>query len=109
MYHIGEQQLPSLDVIRDLGIMIDKDLKFSAQVASAVSRCSRTMSWILRAFVISDTVTHLRLLDTYVAPLLLYTSVAWSPNKESDIKLLEKLQRSFLCRVEFRCNHNADH
>ena len=53
-YSLGSHTLEVVSVAKDLGVLIDRELKFSQHVNHIVSKCSRLCSWILRAFIIRD-------------------------------------------------------
>ena len=49
-YEMGQVQLENLDVARDLGVMIDSELKFSNHCAAIVKKASMRMNCIFRSF-----------------------------------------------------------
>jgi hypothetical protein len=98
-YELGQVQLENLEVTRDLGVMIDSELKFSHHCATIVKKASMRMNCIFRSFENRDTLFLLQMYKTYVLPTLEYASVCWSPYLAKDIKLVESVQRRFTKRI----------
>jgi len=95
--------LPHPENIRDLGVNISKNLKFSAHCAQiakdAFTRCSR----ILRTFKTADKAVLLRLFITFVRPMLEYATPVFSPHYSGDTKKLESVQKYFTREIFKRC------
>ena len=92
--------LKSVTVERDLGILVDSDLKFREQAASAVSKASQILAVIRRSFQLLDRTTLPLLFKTLVRPHLEYGNVAWGPFNRADQKLVERVQRRATRLVE---------
>ena len=60
---------------KDLGMIVDVELKFRRQAASAVNRASRVMAVIRRSFSLLDKTTLPTLFKTLVRPLLEYGNI----------------------------------
>ena len=80
---------------RDLGVTIHKSLKPSCHIAHCVKKDNQMLGMIRRFFQYKDRKTMLLLYKSMVRPHLEYAVQAWCPNKISDIKLLEGVQRRF--------------
>ena len=78
-YRIGDHSLPQLDAIKDLGILVDRDLKFSDHVSQLVKRAHARCCLISRCFMSRDRQTLLKAYTTYVRPMMEYASCVWSP------------------------------
>ena len=85
-------------------MIISDTLSFSSHVMSIARKCSLISSWILRAFSVRDPGVYLRLYESYALPLIVYCCHIWSSCLQRDMLVLEKMQRRFLKRVEWRCN-----
>ena len=86
---VGRQQQ------RDLGITIHQSLKPSCHIAHCVKKANQMLGMIRRYFHYKDRKAMLLLYKSMVRPHLDYAVQAWCPNKRSDIKLLEGVQRRF--------------
>ena len=96
---IDTNPLPTADVVRDLGVEVDPELKFSTHISHIV-RKALTRSYLLRrCFVSRDTATLVRAFKVYVRPIVEYCSVVWSPHLIKDIAMLESVQRKFTKRL----------
>ena len=102
--------IQSVDMVRDLGILVDDNLSFSAHCSDVASRAHARVAMIFRAFQASDMSVLLRAYTTYVRPLLEFETFVWSPHYVKDITSLEKVQGTFTRRLYHRCSfpHVAD-
>ena len=94
-FHIDSNPLPDCDFVRDLGVEVDCDLKFSLHINHIVRKASIRSYLLSRSFVSRDTQTLVRAFKVYVRPILEYCSVVWSPYLAKDVDLLESVQRKF--------------
>ncbi|CAL4122992.1 unnamed protein product, partial [Meganyctiphanes norvegica] len=78
---------------KDLGVVIDSDLKFSKHIKGIVAKANRMIGMIKISFESLDDDMFLNLYNTLVRPLLEYCVHAWSPYLKRDITLLENVQR----------------
>ena len=74
-------------------MIIDAELKFHRQVATAVLKSSRVLAVIRRTFLFKDRDTITRLHKALVRPILEYGNAVWHPRFKSDRKEIEKVQR----------------
>jgi hypothetical protein len=98
-YELGSVLLENCDSMRDLGVIIDSELKFSLHCSTIVKHASARMNCIFRSFETRDTNFLLQMYKTFVRPKLEYASPCWSPYLIKDIKLVESVQRAFTCRI----------
>ena len=78
---------------KDLGIIIQNNLKCDKQCAKAVNTATRVLGMIKRTFVHLDKVVFIALYKSLVRPHLEYCVQAWCPHYCKDIDLLERVQR----------------
>ena len=78
---------------RDLGVMVDNELKFGQQVDAVVLKANRQLGLIKRSFTYLDEKTLVLLYTSLVRPLLEYANVAWPVSFKKDINKLERVQR----------------
>jgi len=69
---------------RDLGIMVDNELKFGQQVDAVVLRANRQLGLIRRTFTYLDEKTLVLLYTSLVRPLLEYANATWPVSFKKD-------------------------
>ena len=79
---------------KDLGVLIDNELKFHKQTAAAVKKANSVLGVIKRTFAKRDEKTFPLLYKTLVRPHLEYGNVVWGRLYQEDIKAVEKVQRN---------------
>ena len=82
---------------------MSKDGSFDSHISSLSRKCKNLAGWILRSFVSRDKLTMLTLYKSLVISRLDYASQLWSPQKNSHITQIEKVQRSFLQSILQEC------
>ena len=92
-YKMGDKELSSSEFEKDIGVIIQRNLKPSMQCAKAAKTANAVLGQISRAVSYRDKNTFLRLFRTYVRPHLEYCAPAWSPWTLGDKEVLEKVQR----------------
>ena len=92
-YTMRGVQLQKVSEERDLGVIMEEDLKFRKQAAAAVSKASQILAVIRRSFAILDSTTLPLLFKTLVRPHLEYGNIVWGPFNRADEKLVERVQR----------------
>ena len=85
--------IDSVEHIRDLGVIIDSDLKFHYHVNSAVSKANRILSLISKSFVNLSVDMLPVLYKSLVRSLLEYGNLIWGPFYIHDKRLIESIQR----------------
>ena len=93
IYHMNEVALSADSEEKDLGVIIDEELKFHKHVAAAVKKSSRMLGLIRATFTCLDEITVPRLFTTLVRPHLEYGNIIWSPRFKMDSTEIEKVQR----------------
>ena len=93
IYNIQGVPLQQTRVERDLGVLIDDQLKFREQAADAASRANRILGLIRHTFCHLDCRTLSLLYKTLVRPLIEYGNQTWGPFNMADKKLVERVQR----------------
>ena len=90
---MGGQELNSSEFEKDIGVLIQRNLKPSLQCAKAAKTANAVLGQISRAVSYRDKITFLKLFRTYVRPHLEYCAPAWSPWTQGDKDVLEKVQK----------------
>ena len=99
-YMLGDSAFANAAVEKDLGIYIDKDLKFRKQASSAVAKATQVLAVIRRSFALINETTLPLLFKTLVRPHLEYGNLIWGPFNRADQRLIERVQRRATRLVE---------
>ena len=91
-YSLGNNVLKSSEKERDLGVMIDKSMKFSEQVSSAVGKANATLGMIKRSITCRKKNIVTKLYKALVRPKLEYCVQVWRPYLLKDIDKIERVQ-----------------
>ena len=92
-YSLNGQVLAETTEERDLGVLIDNELKFSRHIRGIVAKANRMIGLIKICFETVEEKMFLNLYNTLIRPLLEYCVQAWSPHLKKDIEILENVQR----------------
>ena len=77
---------------KDLGVMIDHELKFECHISEAIKKANTKLGMIKRTFVCQDESMLSQLYIAVVRPHLEYANVTWSPNQQQHIQAIEAVQ-----------------
>jgi hypothetical protein len=99
-YVVNDAVLPNVRETRDLGVIVDSKLCFSAHLAQISAKAHQRAGLILRCFKSRDPHLLFRAFCVYVRPILEYCSPVWSPVYKADITKLEAVQRRFTRRLK---------
>ncbi|MEW8547929.1 MAG: reverse transcriptase family protein, partial [Candidatus Thiodiazotropha sp.] len=89
----GPVNIEKVDHEKDLGVIVDKNLKFREHITSKVNIANRNVAIIFRTFTYLDTEMFLNLYKSLVRPHLEYGSQIWSPIYKKDKIIIENVQR----------------
>ena len=92
-YELDGTTLDETTEEKDLGVLIDNELKFSKHIKSKVAQANRLIGLIKISFETLDDDMFKNLYNTLIRPLLEYCVQVWSPHMQKDIELLENVQR----------------
>ena len=84
-YFLGDCVIPCTFTVRDLGILISSDLKWSHHIAQIVNRDSLCSYRIIKTISSKNIWTLMKAFVTYVRPKLEYNTSVWSPHLISNI------------------------
>ena len=90
---IRGRELESILDKKDLGVLITKNLKVSAQCSRAAKTSNRVLDVIRRTFTCKHEHTIIQLYKSLVRPHLEYCVQAWRPYLTQDIEMMVKVQR----------------
>ena len=92
-YIMNGQWLEECEYEKDLGVLIDRNLKASRQAFAARNKANRMLGFIGRNVSYRSRDVIKRLYLAYVRPHLEYCVQAWGPHYQQDLDLLEAVQR----------------
>jgi ribonuclease P/MRP protein subunit RPP40 len=92
-YGMNGKDLEEISEERDLGVIVQQDLKWSKQCSKSVSTANRILGMIKRSFCYLSKDVLLKLYKSLVRPHLEYCVQAWRPYLKKDIELIEGVQR----------------
>ena len=92
-YEMNGTKLKQVTEEKDLGILIDDELKFHKQSASATKKANATLGLLKKSFTLLDKKTLPLLYKSLIRPHLEYGNIVWGPHYAEDIKSIEKVQR----------------
>ena len=99
-YSMDGHILEQVENEKDLGVIIDKDLKFHAQSSAAVKKANQILGLIKKTVTTKNETTIPLLYMTLVRPLLEYANVVWGPHYRGDQQLVEKVQKRATKMIE---------
>ena len=89
------QVIPPSKIVKDLGVYLSNDIRWSAQVNEAVQSANKMANWVLSVFSTRSESAMLTLLRSLVHSRLKYSCPVWNHSLLGDIKKLESSQRVF--------------
>ena len=107
VYDINGHKITSVNEIRDLGVVIDSSLSFSTQTSLVYAKARKVACLILRTFISRDPRLLMNAFNTYVLPLLTFSSSVWFPKKKSDFNLIEKVLRKFTKAIDHSSSYES--
>ena len=91
--------MSQIKTVRDLGILVDDNLKFNSHINEIIKRSNQRANLIHRTFLSRNKSSLITAYKVYVRPLLEYNSIIWSPSQIGLINNIESVQRSFTNRL----------
>ena len=91
-YNLGNAVLTNSDKERDLGIIVDKTMKFSEHINSVVGSANSILGMISRNITCKNKNIVTRLYKALVRPKLEFCVQAWRPYLRKDIDKIERVQ-----------------
>jgi hypothetical protein len=91
-YVIGDSDLERVDVINDLGVLVDSRMTFIDHIGSMVSKSARILRFIKRiSREFNDRYTYKTLYVAFFQPGLEYAPCVWSPHQEVHSAMIERI------------------
>ena len=92
-YYMDNQQLPNVCQEKDLGVLVDNELRFHQHTAFIVAKANRLLAIIRKTFINLDMVMLPLLYKSLVRPVLEYANAVWGPFFSKDKEMIEKVQK----------------
>ena len=95
-HHIYEMDGIKLEQVKDekdLGVLIDDNLKFHKQTAAAIKKANSILGLIKKSFAKFNRINLPIIYKSLVRPHLEYGNLVWGPFFKEDVKAVEKVQR----------------
>ena len=102
-YLINDQEVDQCSSVKDLGVTIMEDLKWTHHINTIKSQAFRKCFHILKSFHSKNIWTLLKAYLVFVRPKLEFSSVIWTPQLLYLIRSLESVQRLYTRRICDRC------
>ena len=93
IYQLNGHELETTDSEKDLGVMVDNNLKFHVHTSFATKKANQILGVIKKTFKTRDAFTISTLYKSLVRPHLEYGNVIWGPHYAGDKKMIESVQR----------------
>ena len=87
-------------IVKDLGVVTSSDLSFKEHIQSITLSCRIISGMILRTFHTREPEVMIKLFHTYIRSKMEYCCSIWSPNHQGEINELERIQKSFTCKIQ---------
>ena len=92
-YSVGGSEVHRSTSHKYLGVTISTDLRWNQHVDNIKKRASRTLGVVRRTLTSCSQEVKARAYLALVRPGLEYASAAWNPHTQSNVKILEQVQR----------------
>ena len=99
-YLINDRPIEFVEAHADLGVVVDRSLKFHAHVKKAVAIAGGLTTNILSSTLCRDASFLMNIYTSHVRPKLEYGSSLWNVRYIGDLQLLERVQRRWTRAVE---------
>ncbi len=98
-YSLDGHPIDSVCEAKDLGVIVEKELKFSAHCSSLVKLAYQRSALIFKVFQNRDEKFMLGMLKVFGRSVIEHNAVVWSPRLVRDKHIIERVQANFLRRI----------
>jgi hypothetical protein len=92
-YSLGDTTLETSKDEKDIGVIIDDELKFSKHMSEKINKANKVMGIIRRTFIYLNEEMFKCLYKSLVRPIIEYANQVWCPYHRKDIDAIERVQR----------------
>lgn len=109
-YFMASDKLSVVGSIRDLGVILDNQLKFTAHIDNMITSATKLLGFVLRnSKEFRHSSTTIKLYNSLVRSKLEYCSQIWNPHYKIHCKRIENVQKRLLRHLAYRANsHQHD-
>ena len=93
------KQLSPSENVTDLGIEVSDNFGFDLHISQIARKANLKVSWVLSVFKSRNKTEMLTLFKSLVRSIVEYNCPLWSPQKVSEINMLESVQRRFTAKI----------
>ena len=93
-YELLDEAIPRVDEYKYLGVIVSKDLRWTAQCQAILHKANKTLGLLRRTLSPCSKEVKTRAYQALVRPQLEYGSEAWNPCHTTVAQRLEKVQRA---------------
>ena len=105
-YFIGNSTIPNQDSFRDLGVLVDSNLKFHLHISEVCRKANGVANSILRGTICRSPEFMVQVFVTHIRPILDFGSVVWNTGYVGDIRMLESVQRRWTKQIVGFADHS---
>ena len=98
-YYLDGTVIDNIDSYKDLGIILDHQLKFHLHTTEVAAKANRLLGLIKKSFDYLDSDMLTKLFTVFVHPTLEYGNAVWGPFFVLDQRKVEKVQRRVTCLI----------
>lgn len=101
-YSINGAILKRVDQVRDLGVALDSEMKFTIHVNNTINKCLRMLAFLFRNTKEFNSVQAMKVLYySLVRSHVDYCGFVWYPYYQNNIQRIERIQRKFVGKISF--------
>lgn len=100
LYFINNEPLITTVAQRDLGVMVDTNLKFHTHIRQVTAKAGGVASTILKSTVCRSPQFMFSTFTSDIRPILDFASPVWNTGYYGDLRLLESVQRRWTKQVQ---------
>ena len=99
-YSLGDSKLARVEEEKDIGVLINGNLKPGRQCEKVAQTANRVLSQVLEAFMYRDKEILPKIYKSYVRPHVEFAVPAWNPWSRGDVEVLENVQKRLVKQIQ---------
>lgn len=100
LYRLGNATITRVASHKDLGVVVDEDLRFHTHIRQIAGKAGGVASNLLKSTICRSASFMVTLFQSDVRPLLDFASQVWFTGFLSDVRLIESVQRRWTKQVD---------
>ena len=103
-YCISETDVLNINSFRDLGLIVNSDMRFRHNVCSIVkTKFLKLINYLFKTFHSSLPSLYMRFYLSYIIPIIDYSVIFYVGSLKSSLTIVEFIKYVFTCRLFIRC------